>query len=82
MNYKLTPKDFPLVAIGAAVYRRTLSSPLCVVADERLSSEIATRLNMTARIGVGGGLDGALGGSTTLVSAGGIAGTNAGGRAG
>ena len=45
IDYRLKPEDFPLTAIGNAVYRRTLSSPLATFADEALAADVALRLN-------------------------------------
>jgi len=45
MDYKLKPDDFPLTALGNAVYRRTMSSPLATFSDEALAADVALRLN-------------------------------------
>lgn len=45
IDYRLKPEDFPLTAIGNAVYRRTLSSPLATFADDELAVDVALRLN-------------------------------------
>jgi hypothetical protein len=41
----LTPADFPLLAIGACVYRRTLSSPLFTALSAEIAADLAFRLN-------------------------------------
>lgn len=41
----LTSADFPLYAIGALVYRRTLSSPLFTAPNSELAADLVARLN-------------------------------------
>jgi hypothetical protein len=41
----LTDNDFPIIAQGHNVYRRTESSPICTCADQGMAAEIAKRLN-------------------------------------
>jgi len=43
--YQLTASDFPLVAIGPNVYRRTMSSPLLTAPSDELAEDLASRLN-------------------------------------
>lgn len=41
----LTQADFPIVAGGHNVYRRTESGPICTCSDQAMAAEIAQRLN-------------------------------------
>lgn len=41
----LTDDDFPVVANGHGVYRRTESSPICTCVYVDMAAEIAKRLN-------------------------------------
>lgn len=40
-----TDDDFPLVASGHNVYRRTESSPICTCPEQEMAAELARRLN-------------------------------------
>jgi hypothetical protein len=40
-----TDDDFPIVAQGHNVYRRSESSPICTCAEQAMAAEIAKRLN-------------------------------------
>lgn len=46
----LDQNDFPLVAQGANIYRRTESSPMCVCPDDHTAAELAARLNRDVNI--------------------------------
>jgi hypothetical protein len=41
----LTAADFPFVAVGPHVYRRTMSSPLFTAPDMQTAADIVFRLN-------------------------------------
>lgn len=41
----LTPADFPLIAIGASVYRRMMSSPLFTAPSAEVAADLVSRLN-------------------------------------
>jgi hypothetical protein len=41
----LTPADFPLMAIGPYIYRRTQSSPWLTAPDYAAACDVAARLN-------------------------------------
>lgn len=45
MTRPLTSLDFPLVAMGNMVYRKTESSPMIVAPDDQIAAELARRLN-------------------------------------
>lgn len=45
MSRPLTDDDFPLVAIGPHVYRKTESSPLFHTNDMQMAADLAMRLN-------------------------------------
>lgn len=41
----LRPDDFPLIAVGPRVYRRTMSSPLFTAMNDQSATDLAFRLN-------------------------------------
>jgi hypothetical protein len=53
MSLPLTKDDFPLMAVGANVYRRTMSSPLFTAPTPELAAELALRLNRNDCAGYG-----------------------------
>jgi hypothetical protein len=42
----LGPKDFPLVAVGTSIFRKTESSPCAVANTPEMASDLARRLNV------------------------------------
>ncbi len=49
----LKKEDFPLLAVGANVYRRSMSSPLFTAPSPELAAELAFRLNRDDTSGYG-----------------------------
>jgi hypothetical protein len=45
MSGPLTIEDYPLIVVGAYIYRRTESSPLAILATPELANDICARLN-------------------------------------
>jgi len=43
--FPLIPDDFPLVAVGNSVYRRTMGAPLFTAATDHIAADLALRLN-------------------------------------
>lgn len=42
---RFTEEDFPIMAAGHNVYRRSESSPICTCSDQEMAAAIAMRLN-------------------------------------
>lgn len=37
--------DFPIIAVGNRVYRKSDSSPICVCVSDEMAAEVAKRMN-------------------------------------
>lgn len=51
----LRAEDFPLIAVGACVYRRTMSSPLFTAPSPQMAADLVLRLNRDDTCGYGYG---------------------------